>query len=178
MAEEQVVIAPHGSCELRGGNKGSDEGLSTTELFWRIPGVDVINLRASWDTSEVIHVVGVSLSDSCGELELWNGSKAQLPWEFDVFFIGAFLGKVGHVRKTHCLNIVCSCVKAGPKKSETRINWVRNMVTEVISEEIQAVLTINRVHSREVGRVDTVSEQLYAHAWDHKRTGGTDWSSS
>ena len=113
MAEEQVVVTPKGGCDLGGGNELSDKGLSATELLWCTHSVEVIDFGTSWDLSKVIQVIGIAFSDSGRLLEIWNGSKAQLPWEENIVLIGAFLGILGHVRETHRLNIVGGRGKAG-----------------------------------------------------------------
>ena len=46
------------------------------------------------------------------------------------------------------------------------------MVHEVISEEIETVLTIDRVHADKVGRVLSISEQLHTHAGSKVRSLG------
>ena len=41
------------------------------------------------------------------------------------------------------------------------------MVGELQSEEVEAKLSINSVHSDEVGRVASISEELDAESWHH-----------
>ena len=88
------------------------------------------------------------------------------------------MGVLGHVRETHRLNIVRGRGKAGLKRLQQGVRWVRDMVAEIIGEEIQAILAVDRVHSGEVGGVNTISKQLHAHAWNHGRATGIDRSSS
>ena len=88
------------------------------------------------------------------------------------------MGVLGHVRETHRLNIVSSRGKAGLKRLQRGVRWVWDMVAEIIGEEIQAILAVDRVHSGEVGGVDTISKQLHAHAWNHERATFQDGSSS
>ena len=88
------------------------------------------------------------------------------------------MGELSHVRETHCLNIVSRRGKAGPKGYKSDVYRIGNVVAEVIGEPVQAILTVDRVHSREVGGVDAISKHLHTHAWDHKTATGRNWCSS
>ena len=143
MAEEQVIVTPQRCGDLGGGDEFSDEGLGATELLGCTQGINIIKLRASWDGSKVIQVVSVAFLDSGRELPLWLRSKAKLVWEVNIVLINAFLGVLGHVRETHCLNPVSDSGEASLKRLQQGILRCGDMIAEVIGEEIQAVLAIN-----------------------------------
>ena len=158
MAEEQVVVTPERGSDLGGGNEFSDKHLGAAELLRRTQSIDVIDLGASRNACKVIEVVGVALLDSGRELPFWLSSETQLVREVNIVLISAFLGVLGKIRETHRLNPVSGRGEAGLKRLKSGVRWLGDMVAEIIGEEIQAVLSVNRVHSGEVSRVDTISK--------------------
>ena len=138
-----MVVTPKRGSDLGGGNEFSDLHLGAVKLLRRAQSIDVIDLGPSRDASKVIEVVGVALLDSGRELPLRLRSETQLVREVDIVLIYAFLGVHGHIRETHSLDPVSGRGEAGLKRLQSGIRWLRDMVAEVIGEEIQAVLSVN-----------------------------------
>ena len=138
-----MVVTPERGSDLRGGNEFSDLHLGAVKLLRRAQSIDVIDLGPSRDASKIIEVVGVALLDSGRELPLRLRSETQLVREVNIVLINAFLGVHGHIRETHSLDPVSGRGEAGLKRLQSGIRWLRDMVAEVIGEEIQAVLSVN-----------------------------------
>ena len=175
MAEVHVLVTPVGGLHRGQSFHLTNHLLNSTELSGLIHGINVEEHRARRDRLQIVHerrVVGLFR-----ELPIARGLKAEREGEIR-FFVDTFLSVRSHVRQANSLDILRGSLKPELERDKSRGVSLGDMIGPVISEEIKIVLSIDAEHSDEIGRVDTITEELDTHAWLHVGSFIVDGSSS
>lgn len=108
------------------------------------------------DCCQLLSIVGV---DIVWELNSSSWLESKIEWEDWIFNLVSSLIVRAHIRETNLLDVVCLSVKLEGKWVEFKTsNW--DLSGPAVGKEIETILSIDRVHSNSVGRVNSISEEL------------------
>ena len=136
--------------------------LNSAELSWCIEAIEGPDSSALFDTLELLdRVSGVILRP----LEVLRWLKSKFEWEDNFGFFSTGLIVPGHVRETDSLDVVSLSVELEKKWSQSDVGWVWDVIGPVVLEEVPPILSIDAEHRDEIGRVDSISEELESETW-------------
>ena len=100
------------------------------------------------------------------EVVFTSGFESELPGELEsaCYFV-TILIEASHLRETDSLDPFGLGSESSLTRFEKGVLDVANVVIEGVSEPVEVLLTLDFVHSDEVGRVLAVSEELDSYAW-------------
>jgi len=164
--EKHVLVSPLRSHKLRIHSDLADELLGAAHLKGLVHGIDTV------ESLSCRHLLQRLLQVERGRV-LYRGRvrrsrfKAKLRWEDGLLHPGSVLRVVRVVRESHRPGEVRLNGEVREALEHGRIHGLRNLVRQTVLEEVKTVLAIQAVLGDNIGRVDTVAEELDADAWRH-----------
>ena len=181
MSDKHLFITPFGSNHGTLKLEGTDKNSLSTNLWWCSPSVNIIEIGVSWNWFELIQIVHcvrwLSVTESCSNLSRWG--EVNSPWEDWSSDFLSCLVKFSHVTETNFLDPVSSSRELVWNSCEGSSTCSFNMVLELMCKEIPfSWLSINGIHSNQVGWIDSISQEFESHAWSKWRFCSQFWFSS
>ena len=167
MAEVHVLVTPVRCGELGLANHLANLRLGAAELGRCTPCVDIVEDRFCRNGSKSILPLNGTLFLSIREHEFSGGLEAQVPWEDNVCLLVSVLVVLGKVGHTHACDVVAGSSESHLEGLQGDTLGIWNMGSEIISEPVHGILTVDRPHRDKVGGVTTITEELDAHARGH-----------
>ena len=164
MAEEHVLITPLRGGERRSTGKLSNQPLRASKLGRFVHRIDLVKDRSLRDRFQILHEVLVALAGAARKLDVMIRLESERPGEDNWILNLSILSLCSHIRQSHRLNVLRCEGKVPFKRLERLALCIWDMVREVIFEEVQTRLTIDRVHGDKVGGVSAISEEFGTHA--------------
>jgi len=164
--EKHVLVSPLRGHKLRIHSDLADELLGASQLNRLVHGVDSI------ESLSCRHLLQSFLQVERGRV-LYGGHvrrsrfKAKLRWEDRLLHPGSILRVIRVVRESHRPGEVRLNSEVREALEHSRIHGLRNLVRQTVLEEVKTVLAIQAILGDDIGRVDSVAEELDADAWGH-----------
>ena len=163
MSEEEPGVTVGGCDHFRSGYNVADKLLLSTEFLRFSHCEDVEEICAGWDATFLIHGLGEISSIVIGNAADIVWKQAHHEWPLGLVLTVAVGIVVSESFDTHMSNVVGGLGKFGVRSLETAVisrDIDHRVVVNVPSEEVEGVMAFERMHSKQVGRRDSISEHF------------------